>query len=118
MRCSDTRGHDELLQEQKSLNFRPFEQETHSQQTSLGGLQRVLCELGGSRAGLAAVMKLTFRTTYLRRDCLLNQAAETVSRGDPSAGFLAGDLSGCQFQDARLGRRFQKIVRATVGESA
>jgi hypothetical protein len=39
------------------------------------------------------------------------QAAEASSSGHGDAGCLAGDLSGCQFQDARLGRRFQRLVR-------
>jgi hypothetical protein len=43
------------------------------------------------------------------------QAAEACSSGDRCAGSLAGDLSGCQFQDARLGRRFQKLVRQLEG---
>jgi len=39
------------------------------------------------------------------------RAAERSSSADRAAGFLREDLGGCQFQDARLGRRFQKLVR-------
>jgi hypothetical protein len=41
----------------------------------------------------------------------LFQAAETSSSADRNAGALAAELGGCQFSDARLGRRFQKLVR-------
>ena len=39
------------------------------------------------------------------------QAAAASSSADRAVGFLWEDLRGCQFQDARLGRRFQKLVR-------
>ena len=39
------------------------------------------------------------------------QAAETSSSAARNAGSLAAELGGCQFQDVRLGRRFQKLVR-------
>ena len=39
------------------------------------------------------------------------EAAEASSSASGSAGLLSGDLDGCQFQDARLGRRLQKLVR-------
>jgi Transposase DNA-binding/Transposase DDE domain len=42
---------------------------------------------------------------------LFQEAAAAASSKDQSAGFLAGDVGGCKFQDARLGRRFQKLVR-------
>lgn len=48
------------------------------------------------------------------------QTAEASSFGDPNAGSLSEDLGGCRFQDARLGRRFQKFVRqleSRLGES-
>jgi hypothetical protein len=38
------------------------------------------------------------------------KAADATSPAESSVGFLAPDLSGCKFQDARLGRRFQKFV--------
>src|SRR4051812_12923526 len=39
------------------------------------------------------------------------QAAEASSSADRAVGLLWEDLGGCQFRDARLGRRFQKLVR-------
>src|SRR4051794_6853346 len=39
------------------------------------------------------------------------QAAKASSSVDHTAGFFWEDVGGCQFQDARLGRRFQKFVR-------
>src|ERR1035437_9501417 len=43
----------------------------------------------------------------------LFQAAQAAASSsvDPNAGILAEDLGDCRFQDARLGRRFQKLVR-------
>ncbi len=38
------------------------------------------------------------------------RAAEASFSADRASGFLREDLGGCQFQDARLGRRFQKLV--------
>ncbi|MFL6414406.1 MAG: transposase DNA-binding-containing protein, partial [Bryobacteraceae bacterium] len=38
------------------------------------------------------------------------QAAEASSSADRAVGLLWEDLGGCQFRDARLGRRFQKLV--------
>src|SRR5947209_9738833 len=39
------------------------------------------------------------------------QEAEAFSSADRAAGFLCEDCGGAQFEDARLGRRFQKLVR-------
>jgi hypothetical protein len=39
------------------------------------------------------------------------QAAGASSSADRAVGLLWEDLGGCQFRDARLGRRFQKLVR-------
>lgn len=39
------------------------------------------------------------------------RATEACSSADRAAGFLREDLRGCRFHDARLGRRFQKLVR-------
>ena len=39
------------------------------------------------------------------------QTAEASFSAGRNAGALAAELCGCQFQDARLGRRFQKLVR-------
>ena len=39
------------------------------------------------------------------------RAAEPHSSDDRNAGILGEDLRGCQFPDARLSRRFQKLVR-------
>jgi hypothetical protein len=43
------------------------------------------------------------------------KVAEAPSSTDTDGSFLAGDLSGCKFQDARLGRRFRKFVRQLEG---
>jgi hypothetical protein len=39
------------------------------------------------------------------------QTSGISSLPDPTTGFLPGELDGRQFQDARLGRRFQKLVQ-------
>ena len=39
------------------------------------------------------------------------RTAGASSSVDRAAGFLRADLGGCQFQDVRLDRRFQKLVR-------
>src|SRR4051794_38084397 len=39
------------------------------------------------------------------------QAVEASSSADRALGLLWEDVGGCQFEDARLGRRFQKLVQ-------